>query len=190
MVVHFRPDSGWEDEPLLTYLLDTGCLIAAQTPGEPHHLAAEGLVRAGMAGDVSLITATSVEYDLEAASPELAQVRRAWLASRPFIRRVPGPFTLDVSRLDWGDVLVSDEQAESLGKLKKILGTPAPAEPDNRWRRRQIDRHHASAALLAQADGLVTTDRDDILRRRDAILTECGLLVLDPEEAIANLTAE
>jgi hypothetical protein len=120
-VVPFRPLSGWEDELLLTYLLDTGCLIAAQTPREPHHLAAEGLVRAGMAGDVSLITAMSIEYDLEAASPELAQVRRAWLASRPFIRSVPGPFTLDVSRLDWGDVLVSDEQAESLGKLKKIL---------------------------------------------------------------------
>jgi hypothetical protein len=176
---------------LLTYLLDTGCLIAAQTPGERYYEATDQLVEAGREGRVHLLTATSVEYDLEKASPELGDVRRDWLSERPYIRRVPGPFTLDVSRLDWGDVLVSDEQAELLSHLKRILGTPAPSEqPGDGWRRRQIDRHHASAALLAEADALVTTDGDDLLSKRDAVWSACGLRILDPDSALVQLDPE
>ena len=60
---------------MLTFLLDTGCLIAAQTPGERHYEATVHLVKGGLAGRVQLLTATSVEYDLEAASPEVTLLK-------------------------------------------------------------------------------------------------------------------
>ena len=173
---------------MLTYLLDTGCLIAAQTPGERYHSAAAQLVDAGEAGRVNLITATSVEYDLEAAGIERAQDRREWLSDRSFIRRVPGPVLFDISRLDWGDVIVSDEDAELITKLGRVVGTPAPSgTPGDDWRRDQIDFHHAAAAVLAKADALVSTDLHDLIRKRDAIWSACGLCVLDPEMALAQL---
>jgi hypothetical protein len=175
---------------VLTDLLDTSCLIAAQTPGELHHEAAAQLVEAGRAGRVHLLTATSVEYDLETASPERTEERHEWLSVRPFIRRVPGPFTLDVSRLDWGDILVSDAQRDTLYELQRIVGTRAPAEgPDEFWRRHQFDRHHVSAAFLARADALVTTDKRDLLDKARAIWDACGLRVLDPATALAQLDA-
>jgi predicted nucleic acid-binding protein len=175
---------------ILTFLLDSGCLIAAQTPGEQFHAAAAKLIEAGAAGLVHLTTATSVEYDLEAADAERAELRRDWLAERPFIRRVPGPFILDISRLDWGDVLVDDADADTLGKVRDILvTTPPPGGPDDRWRRNQIDYHHVAAASLAGADAIVTTDKKDLLRRREKIRDACRVDVIDPQEAVSRITS-
>jgi hypothetical protein len=173
---------------VLAYLLDTSCLIAAQTPGERYHEASDQLVDAGRAGRVNLLAANSVDYDLEAAPFELVQVRLNWLDERPFIGRVGGPIILDVSRYSGGDIYVSDAQGEVLRKLQQVVGTDPPnQEPGDDWRRRQIDRHHASAALLARADALVTTDKRDLLDKAQAIWEACGLRVLDPIEALAQL---
>jgi hypothetical protein len=136
------------------------------------------------------MTATSVEYDLEAANAELAELRRDWLAERPFIRRIPGPFTLDISRMDWGDVLVSDSDKDILVKVGNVLGTAPPASgPNDQWRRRQIDLHHVGAAFLACADALVTTDYDDLLRKSERIRVACGIDVIDPQAAVDRITS-
>ena len=96
-----------------------------------------------------------------------------------------------MSRFGEGDVLVSDSQAEALATLQHIIGTPALSDnPGDRWRQRQIDRHHASAALLAHADALVTTDEDDLLSKSRAIWDACELRVIDPETALAQLDRE
>jgi len=52
------------------YLLDTGCLIAAQTPEESHYAAAAELIELGSLGRVELFTATSVDYDYCSAAVE------------------------------------------------------------------------------------------------------------------------
>ena len=169
------------------YLLDTGVLIAAQSPVDRYHEGSAALVRAGQAGLARLLAGVGVDYDLEAASAERQAERRAWLSAHGItIARVPGPFTLGVSRLDSGDVLVSTEDSERMARLSAILGTPLVEEDEDSWRRRQIDLHHATSALLSGA-GLVTTDYKHLLRRRDEIREATALVVLAPQEAVDSL---
>ena len=128
-----------------------------------------------------------MDYDLEAASAARQVDRLAWLSAHGItIARVPGPFTIGVSGLDSGDVLVSTEDSERMARLARILGTPLVEAHDDSWRRRQIDLHHANTALLV-GGGLVTTDRKHLLRRRDEIREVTGLVVLAPDEALDSL---
>lgn len=169
------------------YLLDTGVLIAAQSPDDAHHEASAALVRAGQAGLARLLAGVGVDYDLETASAARQADRLAWLSAHGFtIARVPGPFTIGVSRLDSGDVLVSTENSERMARLSTILGTPLVEGDEDSWRHRQIDLHHANSALLNGA-GLVTTDYKHLLRRRDDIREATALVVLAPEEAVDSL---
>jgi hypothetical protein len=166
------------------YLLDTGVLIAAQSPGDAHHEACAALVRAGQAGLARLLAGVGVDYDLETASAARQAERLVWLSGHGItIARVSGPFTIGVSRLDSGDVLVNSEDSERMARLSRILGTPLVEGDEDSWRRRQIDLHHASSALLVGA-GLVTTDNKHLLRRRDEIREATGLVVLAPDEAV------
>jgi predicted nucleic acid-binding protein len=166
------------------YLLDTGVLIAAQSPDDAHHEASAALIRAGQAGLVRLMAGVGVDYDLETASVERQAERRSWLSTHGItIARVPGPFTFDISRLDSGDVLVSTEDSERIARLLTILSAPLVDGEEDSWRRRQIDLHHARSALL-NAAGLVTTDFKHLLRRRNEIREASALVVLAPEEAV------
>jgi predicted nucleic acid-binding protein len=170
-----------------TYVLDTGVLIAVQTPDDRHHEASAALVRAGQAGLTRLLAGVGVDYDLETASAARQAERRAWLSAHAItVVRVPGPFTIGVSRLDSGDVLVSTEDSERMARLSTILGTPLVEGDEDSWRRRQIDLHHANAALL-NAAGLVTTDYKHLLRRKDEIQVATALVVLSPQEAVDSL---
>jgi predicted nucleic acid-binding protein len=169
------------------YLLDTGVLIAAQSPDDAHHEASAALVRAGQAGLARLLAGVGVDYDLETASAARQAERLAWLSNHGItIAHVPGPFTTGVSRLDSGDVLVSIEDSERMARLSTILGTPLVEGDEESWRRRQIDLHHANSALLVGA-GLVTTDYKHLLRLRDEIREATALVVLAPVEAVESL---
>jgi predicted nucleic acid-binding protein len=108
------------------YLLDTGVLIAAQSPDDSHHEASAALVRAGQAGLARLLAGVGVDYDLETASAARQADRLAWLSAHGItIARVAGPFTIGVSRLDSGDVLVSTEDSERMARLSKSSGRPS-----------------------------------------------------------------
>jgi hypothetical protein len=128
------------------------------------------------------LIATSLGYDLEKAGSEREELRKRWVSDRPCIQNVPGPGTLDVTRLDAGDVYVSDEQLQRLEPLQGILGKPVGSQ---NWRRSELDRHHVGAAVLAEADGFVTTDYHDILRHKDEILEATGIRAVNPTEAVA-----
>lgn len=167
----------------MLFVLDTGCLIAAQTPEERYHLDCVQLVEMGRTGAVDLAVGTAAHYDWEAARPHVVQARLRWLDDRPFIRRIPGPTALDVSPMDSGDILVDDEQATVLKRLHALF--PLLTAPvDDRQRRRQFDFLHVAAAYLAGADALVTTDQDDLLKRSSAIAEITMVSVLDPTEAV------
>jgi hypothetical protein len=160
-------------------LLDNGCLIAAQSAGERWHPACIALVEAGRSGRAHLMRSVTVEYDLETAGEPRRSERLAWLQANPFIERVPGPFMPGVTRIEWGDAYVGDEHRDPLARLHAILGKPPDSE-----RRAHFDYHHACTAYLRNADALVTTDNDDLLKKRDAVRVAVGLVILDPEEAV------
>jgi predicted nucleic acid-binding protein len=42
---------------------------------------------------------------------------------------------------------------------------------------------------LAGADAIVTTDKKDLLRRREKIRDACGVDVIDPQEAVSRITS-
>ena len=179
---------------MLTFLLDTRCLMAAaDSPTNFHYNeAAAQLIEAGRAGRVRLLVVTRVEYDLETSSPQRFMGRRKWLSERPFIQRVPGVYTMGVSRPEWGDIVVSDSQKVILAELGKIVGTsPAP----------RFALHHLGAALLAHVDALVTIDwyalynkRDPMGRSLEDIATliriASGLEVIDPETALSRVNSD
>jgi hypothetical protein len=169
------------------FLLDTGVIIAAQSPDDIHHEASAALVRAGQEGRARLLAAVGVDYDLEAASAGRQVARLAWLRAHGLsIVHAPGPVTLSVSRLDSGDVLVSAQDSERMERLRGILGTAHAEGNEESWRRRQIDLHHANAALLNGAC-LVTLDHKHLLRRRKEIHEAVGLVVLAPDDVLLLL---
>ena len=173
---------------MLTFLLDTRCLVAAADRPTNFHYneAAAQLIEAGRAGRVRTLVVTRVEYDLEIYSTDLFAGRRKWLSERPFIQRVPGAYELGVSRPEWGDMAVSDSQKAILAEFGKIVGTP-PAS--------QFDLHLLGAALLAQVNALVAIDKFAVYNKRDPmgrsledvatlIRNACGLEVISPETAL------
>jgi len=92
--------------------------------------------------------------------------------------------------MDWGAVLVSDSDRDTLGKVGNVLGTAPPTSgPNDQWRRRQIELHHVGAAFLACADALVTTDHHDLLRKSETIRVACGIDPIDPQAAVDRITS-
>jgi hypothetical protein len=103
---------------------------------------------------------------------------------------------LDYSTLDGGDVLPSAEQGEMITKIEQIVlperyqvGSVEADDPDfmAKWKRRVNDVQHLAAHLMAGHDAFVTSDQDDMLKKRDRLRSEVGILVLSLEEACAGL---
>ena len=51
-------------------------------------------------------------------------------------------------------------------------------------RRKVTDVQHLTAHRMAGHDAFVTSDHDDLLRKRDAIRDRTGIVVVDPLEAV------
>jgi len=169
-----------------TYLLDTGVLIAAQTSGDAHHDDCIAFFEAASRVGAILLVSPGLDYDLERAEAQRRVDRLEWVADQG-IDRTPGAFTLDVSALDSGDELLSETDAADLSRLRGVLGTESDRQDARRWRRRQIDAHHAGGALLADAV-LVTVDKNDLLKHADEAQAAVGLEMLTPAEARRRLT--
>jgi hypothetical protein len=179
---------------VITLTLDTSAVLhGVQRQAFAEHVdSLVDLARAGVAG--IWITSAFEDDQLRASDPN----RRAnleWLAERPCIGEVPGPFRLDYSVLGGKDVLVDDRAAELGSLVERIVLPPSlwPGSADPQavspatWRKRLIDVQHLVAHVMAGHDLFVTTDQDDILRKRNRLLSEVGIRVVDPLEAIQHL---
>jgi hypothetical protein len=58
-----------------------------------------------------------------------------------------------------------------------------------KWRNKISDVQHLSAHLLAKHDAFVTSDEDDMWKKRD-LLTACGVVIKNPAEAVVLASAE
>jgi hypothetical protein len=174
-----------------TFTLDTSCIIhAVQDQAQAEYI--EALVEAARAGTVSLFLTVAFSADMSRASSENLDANLAWLAGRPIAADVPGPFRLDYSTLDGGDVLVSGEQAALITAIEHIV-LPAAYQVGNlraddpecmfRWSRKVNDVQHLAAHIMAGHDAFVTSDEDDILKKRDRLRSASGIVVLTLEEA-------
>lgn len=96
---------------------------------------------------------------------------------------MPGGFRLDYSRLGIDSVLLSDEQAAIVRMLDEIL-LPKRYQVGNlraddeasmaKWRRKANDVQHLTAHLIAGHDAFVTSNDDDLLKKRPSSGPEPG----------------
>jgi hypothetical protein len=100
--------------------------------------------------------------------------------------------------LDSGDVLISEEHRELSEKIEGIL-LPVEYRVGNvsaedtgkmeRWRRRVNDLQHLMAHVMAGNNAFVTSD-NGMLKRRDRLRREAGIVVVDPDEAVRLVRSE
>jgi hypothetical protein len=140
------------------------------------------LVDLARQGQVGLWITTAFAVDQEHAPADKRQRNLAWLSERPLIGSVPGPFRFDYSGLDGPDGFVGGQHADADAALRDIL-FPSGSAP-RASRRKITDVQHLTAHLMAGHDAFVTSDQEDMLRRREVIRSRTGIVVVNPAEAV------
>jgi hypothetical protein len=180
------------EDPVLKLTLDTSSVIHA-AQGQPYAPDVDELVDLARHGRVGLWITTAFSNDQQRAPAGKHQRNLAWLADRPLIGTVPGGFRLDYSRLGVDTVLLSTDQKIVAETLDEILLPEAyrvgnlRADDDammSKWRRRVTDVQHLVAHLLAGHDAFVTSDHDDMLKKRAEIQARTSIVVVDPAGAV------
>jgi len=168
---------------MLKLTLDTNCVIAAAR-GEPNAIHVDQLAELARAGRITISVTSGFKVDQRTARPDFQQVNLAYLATVPVIR-VPGPFRLDMSFLDDDDVLVDDQTADLDKRIATIvLGGVAMVAS-----KKMNDVHHLTAHCMAGNNVFVTSDGDDMVKKRDKLRAEVGIVVKTPAEAVALATS-
>lgn len=183
---------------MLTFTLETGCIIAAVQQQE-HAKNVERLTKLAREGQVTLWLTAAFAADQTRASIEYVRANQAWLAEQPVLQAAPGPFRLDYSYLDGPDVLVSDEQAAVIDAIEDLVLPPEyrvgqlPTDGEQfmaKWSRKINDVQHLAAHHRACHDAFVTGDHDDIVKRRDQLWERVGILVYTPGEAVEAINSQ
>ena len=184
---------------MLRLTLDTNCVIHS-AQAQRYGPDVDRLVEMARTGTVGLWITTGFEVDQALLSPddERRLLNLQWLSERPMITRIPGPLRFDYSTWDGSDVFVRDEHLASDRCIRDVLLTEKyqaghSSEDDpaamKKWRNKISDVQHLSAHLLAKHDAFVTSDEDDMWKKRD-LLTACGVVIKNPAEAVVLASAE
>jgi hypothetical protein len=165
---------------MLRLTLETSSVIhAAQAqPYGPQIVELRALAHHGRVG---LWITEAFTVDQETAPADKHRLNLAWLSQQPTIGRVPGPCRRGYSSRDGPDVRTDNATAAADAALRDIL---LRGKADVASRRKMTDVQHLTAHLMAGHDAFVTTDYDDMLRRREAIRRRTGIVVVDPAEAV------
>ena len=153
------------------------------------------LVELARQGAVTLSITSAFDVDQAVMKPDDERRLRnlRWLAERPMIARLPGPLRFGYSTWDGADVLVADNFPPLDDCIRNVVlpehyGSSPVDEGDpvamRKWRKRITDVQHLSAHLMAKHDVFVTSDEDDMWKKRRALLN-CGIVVQNPTEAAA-----
>jgi hypothetical protein len=164
---------------MLRLTLDTSTIIHG-AQGQQYGAQVDDLVELGQRGQVELCRTSAFAVDQERAPADKHQRNLAWLAQRPHIGSHPGPWRLDYSGFDGPDWFLDGRAAAVDEALKQILRRGSASS-----RRKITDVQHLTAHFMAGYDVFVTSDKGDMLRRREVIRQRTGIVVVDPTEAVA-----
>jgi hypothetical protein len=177
---------------MLRLTLDTSTVIHG-AQGQRYGPQIDELVELAHAGRIGLWITTAFGNDQERASADKLQRNLSWLSERPLIGTVPGAFRLDYSRIGIDTVLLSEDQKVVAMTIDEIL-LPQAYRVGNlrngdeavmaKWRRKANDVQHLVAHLIAGHDAFVTSDDDDMLKKRTQLRARTGIVVVDPAEAV------
>jgi hypothetical protein len=177
---------------MLKLTLDTSSVIHA-AQAQPYGSQIDELVELARQSRVGLWITTAFGNDQERAPADKHQRNLAWLSERPLIGTVPGGFRLSYSHLGIDTVLLSTEQKAIAETIDEILLSEAYRVGNLRaddeasmakWRRKANDVQHLVAHLIAGHDAFVTSDDDDMLKKRAELRTRTGIVVVNPAEAV------
>jgi hypothetical protein len=184
---------------MLRLTLDTSSVIHA-AQAQPYGPQIDELVDLARQGRVGLWITTAFGVDQERAPADKHERNLAWLSQqRPIIGSIRGPFRLGYSMLGGLDGLPDDDNAAADATLREIL-LPERLQPGN-WdeddpallalnRRKVTDVQHLTAHRMAGHDAFVTSDHDDMLRKREAIRRRTGIIVVGPAEAVQRVQGQ
>lgn len=164
---------------MLRFTLDTSSVIHG-AQGQQYGAQVDELVDLAQSGRVGLWITTAFAVDQERAPADKHQRNLDWLAQRPLIGTVSGPWRLGYSGFDGPDGFVDDKGTAVDKALRQILRGGRPTS-----RRKITDVQHLTAHFKAGHDAFVTSDQDDMLAKRGVIQQRTGIVVVDPAEAVA-----
>ena len=145
------------------------------------------LVELARAGQITLAITSGFEVDQRTASEERRRANLAYLSERP-VAAIPGPFRFDVSTFNGPDVVIEDDVARLDEVIKKIVlsGSTTAVGAGRKIK----DVHHLTAHRMAQHDIFVTDDVDDLVKKRERLLSEAGIVIRTPQEAVALVLSD
>jgi len=155
--------------------LDTNCLFDYF---ERNPLIIHELFNLQQKGQIEIAITTRVMADTydkwkgEGESPIWMKIQ-----SLPILEKIGTAFRLDISRLDSGDYLVSDEDVILLDSLQSIMKDAQIEDID-----------HLFGHMKAKRDVFVTSDKH-FLDHKELLSKKYNIEVLQPEETIEKLKA-
>ena len=176
---------------MLRLTLDTNSIIDA-AQAQPRGPQVDELVNLARQGRVGLWITEAFTVDQEQAPADKHQRNLAWLSARPTIARIPGPRRVGYSGLEGPDVFTEADNGAADTALRELLlpGRLQPGRLDEHDpallalnRRKITDVHHLTAHRMAGHDAFVTSDHDDMLRKRQAIRHRTGIVIVDPRRS-------
>jgi hypothetical protein len=177
---------------MLRLTLDTSSVIHG-AQAQPYGPAVDELVQLARQSRVGLWITTAFAVDQERAPADKHQRNLAWLSERPLIGTVPGPFRFGYSTWGGPDVFTDSDHGTADAALREILlperFQPGRLDEDDPVlmaanRRKVTDVQHLTAHLMAGHDAFVTSDHDDMLKRRVELRARTGIVIVDPAEAV------
>lgn len=180
---------------VLRLTLDTNCVIHA-VAGHPFGADVEDLVSLCQQGDAELWLTTAWDQDQEHAGDERRAANLRWISERPILGWVPQPLLLDYGA-PLGRVALADERTAAAGQVIQEILLPPDLRPGAfdtsdphlmaRWRKRARDVQHLTSHVLHRHDLFVTSDGDDMVTKRDALLRRVGIVIETPAEAAQRI---
>ena len=177
---------------VLRFTLDTSCVIHAVSK-EAYGPEVEELVRLCGQGAGELWLTTAFDEDQENAGEARRAANLRWINERPFKGRIGQPLRCDFSVLDGRSIVIDQRTSDAVEAIEEILlsadfrrtslsaGDSRIAE---RWRRRIKDVQHLGAHFFYRHDVFVTTDKDDMIKKRDKLRRQTGIVIENPSEAV------
>jgi hypothetical protein len=110
--------------------------------------------------------------------------------------QIPQPLGLDSSPLDARSILIDDRMVDARKAIEEILLPPGlrvgALDPGDsqlmaRWRKRIRDVQHLASHFFHGFDVFVTSDDDDMIKRRDELRRRTGIVIDTPAEAVLRI---
>jgi hypothetical protein len=181
---------------VLRLTLDTTCVIHA-VAGQSYAADVEELAGLCRQGRAEMWLTTAFDDDQESAGDVRRAANLRWISQRPVMGQIAQPFRLDYRPLDCPrSVLVDEQTRDACQAIEEILLPPSlrvgaldagDGQLMARWRKRIRDVQHLASHFFAGHDVFVTSDDDDMIKRRDELRRRTGMVIETPAEAVLRI---